>query len=74
MDELLSMPGECDSSDKRPIWQLWRQDDNGVRVLVTEYAEQGLALKALEQLESHHHKQMYWVIKKKPDGQTAEPD
>ncbi len=62
------MPTESDSSNKQSSWQLWRQDDNGVRVLVAEYAEQESALKALGQLESHHHKQTYWIVENKFDS------
>ncbi len=62
------MPTESDFSNKRSSWQLWRQDDNGVRVLVAEYAEQESALKALAQLESHHHKSTYWIVENTLDS------
>lgn len=62
------MPDEPDASKKQSYWQLWRQDDNGVRVLVAEYAQKELALKALAQLESHHHKQTYWIVEKNSDS------
>ncbi len=56
------MSGESDASKRQSNWQLWRQDDNGVRALVSEYAEQEPALKALAQFESRHHKQTYWLV------------
>ena len=72
-DEVVRMFSESDSSSKRSSWQLWRQDDNGVSVLVTEYAEQESALKALAQLESHHHKQTYWIVENKSGILAPEP-
>ncbi len=45
-------------------WELWRQDDNGVRVLIASFEEQEAALAAMARFESHHHKQTYWIEEK----------
>lgn len=45
-------------------WELWRQDDNGIRTLIASYEEKEAAWKALSEFESHHHKQTYWIEKK----------
>lgn len=42
-------------------------------MLVAEYAEQNFALKALAQLESHHHKEPYWIMENKSGGLTHGP-
>jgi GNAT superfamily N-acetyltransferase len=42
-------------------FELWRQDDNGNRVLIRSFAERPDAEAALRQFESLHHKQTYWV-------------
>lgn len=54
--------GESDVSSPPHRWQLWRQDDNGIRALVAEYADEDLALKAMARFESHRHKQTYWIV------------
>jgi hypothetical protein len=64
-DEALSMPGESETSNKLSAWELWRQDDNGVVILVAQYGDQDLALNALARFESHHHKQTYWIVENK---------
>ena len=51
----------------RPCWELWRQDDNGVRLLVACFEDQAAAMIALARFESQHHKQTYWIEEKKPD-------
>src|SRR5687767_104637 len=44
-------------------WEVWRQDDNGHRYLMTTYQDRVQALARLLVLESGHpHKQMYEVI------------
>jgi hypothetical protein len=53
-----------ESANERLHWELWRQDDNGVRVLVAYFDHEKSALEALARFESHHHKQTYWIEKK----------
>ncbi len=48
-------------------WELWRQDDNGVRVLIASFDDGETALGALARFESQHHKQTYWIEEKKSD-------
>lgn len=43
------------------IWQLWRQDDNGVRYLVGTYSSKEEAQEKITELTRCHHKQTYWV-------------
>jgi hypothetical protein len=56
--------GKSRGTDKRTLWELWRQDDNGVRVLIACFEDHGVALEALAQFESRHHKQTYWIEEK----------
>ena len=49
----------------RPCWELWRQDDNGVRLLVACFEDQEAAMIALARFESQHHKQTYWIEERK---------
>ncbi|MBS1787583.1 MAG: lipid-A-disaccharide synthase [Acidobacteria bacterium] len=42
-------------------WQLFRQDDNGQRFLIDEFATEAEARRKLEKFESLHHKQTYWL-------------
>jgi len=44
-----------------PRWELWRQDDNGNRVVIRELAEEAVAISELARFESLHHKQTYWI-------------
>ena len=48
-------------------WELWRQDDNGVRVLIANFDDREMAFAALARFESQHHKQTYWLEEKKSD-------
>jgi len=43
-------------------WELWRQDDNGNRVLVRAFADRNEAKVELERFESLQHKQIYWLV------------
>jgi len=43
------------------VWQLWRQDDNGNRFLVGDFATRELAECRMAELASGHHKQFYWI-------------
>ncbi|MGW1105802.1 SPOR domain-containing protein [Streptomyces sp. NPDC002540] len=42
-------------------WLVIRQDDNGNRYRVGRYATQGEAQKVADKLDTHGHKQLYWV-------------
>ncbi|MER6101664.1 SPOR domain-containing protein [Streptomyces sp. NPDC001832] len=43
------------------LWLVIRQDDNGNRYRVGRYATQGEAQRIADQLDTHGHKQLYWV-------------
>jgi hypothetical protein len=47
-------------------WDLWRQDDNGVRVLMASFTGRAKADAALEHFEGLGHKQTYWL--ESPNG------
>jgi probable phosphoglycerate mutase len=49
------------TADEGTRWELWRQDDNGNRVLVAGFATRGEAAARMAEFESRHHKQTYWV-------------
>jgi hypothetical protein len=49
-------------------FELWRQDDNGIRFLVDRFNERSAAEKRLAELTRCHHKQTYW-IKERADVQ-----
>jgi len=59
--------------DRGSSWQLWRQDDNGVSVLIAEYDDHKAALEAMSRFESHHHKQTYWIVECKSDESHPQP-
>jgi hypothetical protein len=42
-------------------WQVWRQDDNGTRVLVAVHETEAAARARADGLERGGHKQLYWV-------------
>ncbi|MEU9199251.1 SPOR domain-containing protein [Streptomyces sp. NPDC048332] len=66
------MLGRDTMSDSGAVlpWLVIRQDDNGNRYRVGRYATQDEAQKTADKLESHGHKQLYWVERV---GQTARP-
>jgi len=72
-DEALTMPSESEYSNKLSTWELWRQDDNGIRILVAQYLDRNSALNALARFEYHQHKQTYWIVENRPAGITAKP-
>jgi hypothetical protein len=45
-------------------FELWRQDDNGIRFLVGNFSERAAAEERLAELTSCHHKQTYWVTER----------
>ena len=57
----LRMSGESEIANHLTRWELWRQDDNGVRVLIAGFEDQEAACEALARFESRHHKQSYWI-------------
>ncbi len=42
-------------------YELWRQDDNGIRVKIDVYLTEAQAETARATFEAGAHKQMYWV-------------
>lgn len=42
-------------------YQVWRQDDNGVQVIVLQTNNKKEAEDKLKELEARGHKQMYWM-------------
>lgn len=42
-------------------WELWRQDDNGNRVMIRAFDDRAAAEAALSRFESLRHKQTYWL-------------
>lgn len=49
------------SSQEKISWQLWRQDDNGIRFLVEKFPSKELAGQRLAELARGQHKQIYWI-------------
>jgi hypothetical protein len=48
-----------------PRWELWRQDDNGNRFLVSTHPDEAAARLRLDEFESGVvHKQTYWIDKR----------
>ena len=52
------------------VHELWRQDDNGNRVLVATYPRLEEAEAERDAFEARAHKQIYWVTSKREDGDT----
>ena len=51
-------------------WQLWRQDDNGNRFLLGDFATRELAERRMGELTQGHHKQIYWISETCEQGQS----
>jgi len=51
-------------------WQLWRQDDNGNRFLVGDFAIRELAERRMAELALGRHKQIYWISETCERGKT----
>jgi hypothetical protein len=50
------------------VFELWRQDDNGNRFLVSVHDDSLLAEAALREFESGvQHKQLYFVVTREPE-------
>jgi hypothetical protein len=60
-----------ESQNERECWELWRQDDNGVRTLVACFEDREAALARVARFESSHHKQTYWIERKEPPNREA---
>ena len=65
--------GEAEVTNNLTRWELWRQDDNGIRALIACFDEQEAAREALLRFESRHHKQTYWIEEKQTVGAKAHP-
>jgi hypothetical protein len=51
-----------DDAAATPHWEVWRQDDNGNRYLVSAHPDEAAARRRVAELESGvAHKQTYWV-------------
>ena len=48
------------NAEKR--FQLWREDDNGNRFLITIYERRRDAEQRLQELQKGGHKQLYWIV------------
>lgn len=48
-------------ADLSPSWQVWRQDDNGVRAVLQRNLRRDDAERIALAFESRGHKQMYWA-------------
>jgi hypothetical protein len=52
------------------LWTVYRQDDNGNRFVVSSFESEEAAKEHAAELESHGHKQLYWVSRN--DDQPTE--
>jgi hypothetical protein len=50
-------------------WTVYRQDDNGNQFLVRSFETEEAAKQHAAELESHGHKQLYWVSQRPHDDQ-----
>jgi hypothetical protein len=48
----------------RGSWEVWRQDDNGNRNLISVHTGRAKAFQVLAKFEQLSHKQMYWIEEK----------
>lgn len=53
-------------------YRLWRQDDNGQRVLMATFADRAAAEAEAAAFEARAHKQLYWVEGDEVDASNAE--
>lgn len=54
------------SRHREPPWELWRQDDNGNRFLVSRFSRPEQAEACLQRLKRSPHKQWYWIRRREP--------
>ncbi len=57
----------------KTIWRLLRQDDHGQQFIIGEFASEAEARRELQQFESLHHKQTYWLEEISPKSKTQNP-
>lgn len=50
----------------RPLWIVWRQDDNGHQFEVARHTDRAAADAQAAEMASRGHKQMYWVARADP--------
>jgi hypothetical protein len=55
-------------------WQLWRQDDNGIRFVVGDFATRELAESKMAELARGRHKQIYWISEAREHGESDTGD
>lgn len=54
-------------------FELWRQDDNGLRFLVGRYASIDAAERRLAELTRAQHKQSYWIVEIDDPAKQTDP-
>ena len=57
------MSDATEMRSRERVWSVWRQDDNGNQFLVRSGLDRDAAEKLVAELESHRHKQHYWIEK-----------
>ena len=57
----LPPPDDATPNGPQTHWSVMRQDDNGNRFLVRREMMKAEALQLAAELESHGHKQLYWI-------------
>lgn len=57
-----------------PSWELWRQDDNGNRVLMRVFQHEEDAIRERDAFEARGHKQTYWLQRQPPAARPSHPD
>jgi hypothetical protein len=63
-DDLHDQPeGGSTTAAPATAWVVWRQDDNGNRVVVSRHASRDEAEQVATAFEARGHKQIYWVKK-----------
>lgn len=56
-----STAGSGPPSASQEFWTVYRLDDNGNRFVVETRLSHANALRIIAELESHGHKQTYWI-------------
>jgi hypothetical protein len=59
-------------TNKMGTWVVCRQDDNGNRFVVRTGLSRDEAERMTAELESHGHKQLYWVEPERPPGTSLQ--
>jgi hypothetical protein len=63
-DEVTWWSPEVDLA-KLPVWAVWRQDDNGNELKVTDYPAFSTATAVVEAMAARGHKQTYWTLRER---------